>query len=136
MTRKNYFRHSYSVILGLILISACAKISSPTGGPKDTRPPVVVKSEPVSGTRNYNGKKFVVTFDEFVELREINEKFMVSPPMQKKPEISIKGKSLVVKFDDDLRDSTTYTFYFQDAIRDLNEGNPCLLYPSPRPRDS
>ncbi|HOU02362.1 MAG: hypothetical protein GT600_03250 [Bacteroidales bacterium] len=128
MTRKNYFRHSYSVILGLILISACAKISSPTGGPKDTRPPVVVKSEPVSGTRNYNGKKFVVTFDEFVELREINEKFMVSPPMQKKPEISIKGKSLVVKFDDDLRDSTTYTFYFQDAIRDLNEGNPIDNY--------
>ena len=128
MTRKSYFKHSYSVILGFILISACAKISSPTGGPKDTMPPLVVESEPVSGTKNFDGKKFVVTFNEFVELREINEKFMVSPPMQKKPEISIKGKNLVVEYDDDLRDSTTYTFYFQDAIRDLNEGNPINNY--------
>jgi len=128
MTRKSYFKHSYSVILGFILISACAKISSPTGGPKDTMPPLVVESEPVSGTKNFDGKKFVVTFNEFVELREINEKFMVSPPMQKKPEISIKGKNLVVEYDDDLRDSTTYTFYFQDAIRDLNEGNPIDNY--------
>ena len=87
MTRASYFRLSYSVILGLILISACAKISSPAGGPKDVIPPVVVKSEPVSGAKNFSGKRFIVTFNEYIELRDVNEKFMVTPPMQKRPEI-------------------------------------------------
>ena len=43
--------------------------------------------------------------------------------MNKKPRIYLRGKSVILEYDDDLRDSTTYTFYFQDAIRDLNEGN-------------
>ncbi len=128
MTRASYFRLSYSVILGFILISACAKISSPAGGPKDVIPPVVVKSEPVSGAKNFPGKRFEVTFNEYIELRDVNDKFMVSPPMQKRPEISVRGKNLVVEYDEALRDSTTYTFYFQDAIRDLNEGNPIGNY--------
>ena len=62
-------------------------------------------------------------FDEYVVLDNINEKFMVSPPMKKKPRVFIKGKSVNVEFDEKLKDSTTYTFYFQDAIKDLNEGN-------------
>jgi hypothetical protein len=48
---------------------------------------------------------------------------MVSPPMKKKPRVFIKGKAVEVEFDEKLKDSTTYTFYFQDAIKDLNEGN-------------
>ena len=80
MTIASYFRLSYSVIFGFILISACAKISSPSGGPKDVLPPVVVKSEPASGAKNFSGKRFVVTFNEYIELRNVNEKFMVSPP--------------------------------------------------------
>ena len=56
-------------------------------------------------------------------LDNINDKFMVSPPMKKKPRVFIKGKSVIVEFDEELKDSTTYTFYFQDAIKDLNEGN-------------
>jgi uncharacterized protein (DUF2141 family) len=43
--------------------------------------------------------------------------------MKKRPKIFLRGKSVVVQYDETLRDSTTYTFNFQDAIRDLNEGN-------------
>jgi uncharacterized protein (DUF2141 family) len=107
----------------VIILAACAKISSPAGGPRDRTPPVVVESEPVNGARNFRGKKLVVTFNEFVVLEKINDKFMVSPPMKKKPDVYIRGKNLIVEFDEQLRDSTTYTFNFQDAIRDLNEGN-------------
>ena len=106
-----------------ILISSCAKISIPTGGPKDKTPPVVIKCNPVNGAKNFKGKSIAITFDEFVVLDNINEKFMVSPPMKKKPDIFIKGKNVIAEFEDELKDSTTYTFYFQDAIKDLNEGN-------------
>jgi hypothetical protein len=63
-----------------------------------------------------------------VVLDRITEKFMVSPPLATKPDIKLRGKNLVVTWEDDLADSTTYTFYFQDAIRDNNENNPIPNY--------
>jgi uncharacterized protein (DUF2141 family) len=113
-----------SVSVTVILAGSCAKISSPTGGPKDKEPPEIVISEPKNGQTNFKGKKISITFNEFVKLDKINEKFMVSPPMNKKPKISIRGKSVIIEYEEDLKDSTTYTFYFQDAIQDLNESNP------------
>ena len=107
----------------IVFINACAKISTPSGGPRDRLPPVVVKSDPANGAKNFRGNKLDILFDEYVVLDNINDKFMVSPPMKKKPRVLIRGKSVVVEFDEKLKDSTTYTFYFQDAIKDLNEGN-------------
>ncbi|NSW93764.1 MAG: Ig-like domain-containing protein [Bacteroidales bacterium] len=112
----------------LFIISGCAKVSSPSGGPRDKEPPVILKSEPLPGTKNFREKEIVVTFNEFIVLDNINEKFMMSPPAKTKPRIFIRGKSLHVQFQDELKDSTTYTLYFQDAIRDLNEGNPIDNY--------
>jgi hypothetical protein len=112
----------------ILIINACAKISSPSGGPRDRLPPVAVKSVPAMGARNFRGNKIEILFDEYVVLDNINDKFMVSPPMKKKPRVLIRGKSVVVEFDDKLKDSTTYTFYFQDAIKDLNENNVLQNY--------
>lgn len=107
----------------IIIYNSCAKISTPSGGLRDRQPPVVVKSIPDKGAKNFKGKKIEILFNEYVVLDNINDKFMVSPPMKKKPRVLIKGKGVEVQFEDKLKDSTTYTLYFLDAIRDLNEGN-------------
>jgi hypothetical protein len=120
---KSIFARFFLLSIFLIIAIACAKISAPTGGPRDRIPPVVIKSVPENGAINFRDKKLEVTFDEYVILDNINEKFMVSPPMKKKPSVYIKGRSLNVDIEDKLKDSTTYTLYFQDAIKDLNEGN-------------
>ena len=106
-----------------VLIGACAKVSNPSGGPRDRTPPVVLETVPEYGSKNFKEKSIYITFDEYVSLDNINEKFMVSPPMKKKPKVYVRGKDVRTEFAEDLRDSTTYTFYFQDAIRDLNEAN-------------
>jgi uncharacterized protein (DUF2141 family) len=114
------------VVAGILLtavVLSCARQSSPTGGPRDKQPPVVLNCEPQNGSKWFKSKSFQVTFDEYVVLDKINEKFMVSPPMKKKPEIQLKGKKLIVSWEDELAENTTYTFYFQDAIKDNNEGN-------------
>ena len=123
LMRRSIFRQILSVILAYTLIAGCAKVSAPAGGLRDKTPPVIVRSIPVNGSKFFTGKKFEITFNEYVVLDKINEKFMVSPPMKKKPEVSIKGKSIVVEYEDELKDSTTYSFNFQDAVKDLNEGN-------------
>lgn len=112
-------------LLAVILAAfGCAKISSPAGGPRDREAPVIVRSLPENGTVNFRGKEVIISFNEYVVLDKINEKLMVSPPMKNKPRVFVRGKSVRIGIDEELRDSTTYTFYFQDAIRDLNEGNP------------
>jgi hypothetical protein len=84
---------------------------------------VVVSSAPLNGARNFKGNRVEIEFDEYIALDNINDKFMVSPPMKKKPRIFTRGKTIRIEFDEKLRDSSTYTLYFMDAIKDLNEGN-------------
>lgn len=117
------FRHICYITVLFGLIIGCAKMSSPSGGPRDITPPVVLNSVPDNGVKNFKGKKITITFNEYVVLEKVNEKVMVSPPLKKKPSIFLRGKNVIIEYDEDLRDSTTYTFNFQDAIRDLNEGN-------------
>jgi uncharacterized protein (DUF2141 family) len=112
------------VMLALALTVSCAKQSAPTGGQKDEDPPVVVSSVPAQGTVNFKGEKISVTFNEYIVFDKLNDKFMVSPPLKTKPEITLRGKTMMITFREALRDSSTYTLYFQDAIRDLNENNP------------
>lgn len=121
--KKSTVEHFLIISALFVLVGACAKISNPSGGVRDRTPPVVLETIPEYGTKNFKGKRITILFDEYVTLDNIAEKFMVSPPLKKKPRVYIKGKSVIAEFEEDLRDSTTYTFYFQDAIKDLNEGN-------------
>jgi uncharacterized protein (DUF2141 family) len=52
----------------------------------------------------------------------------VSPPQLEQPEIKASGKKIIVELQDTLKDNTTYTIDFSDAISDNNEGNPMGNY--------
>ena len=118
--------HIGSLILFTLLISACARQNSagPSGGPRDEDPPRVVESSPPDKSTAFSEKQFEITFDEYFVLDNITQKLMVSPPFEKTPEVKTRKKTMIVSFEEELRDSVTYTFYFLDAIRDLNENNP------------
>lgn len=123
MNSRHLTSLSWITILFIVVVS-CAKISSPSGGARDVTPPKVLSTSPENGSANFTGQQFSILFDEYVTLENVNEKLMVSPPLRKRPTITTKGKSVIVKFEDQLSENTTYSFYFQDAIRDLNESNP------------
>ena len=108
----------------LIFYSSCANIGSPSGGLKDSIPPVVVKTIPQLRGTNYNGKDVRFTFDEYIIPDEISEKLVISPPMKKKPRIKMSSKTLIIEFSDTLRKATTYSLDFKDAVVDNNEKNP------------
>ena len=108
----------------VVLLTHCARIAAPPGGPKDEDPPVVEKSEPLNYSSNFDGESMEIEFDEFINLRDINEQLIISPPLEKKPVTTVKGKKLIVELDEDLHENTTYTFNFGNAIVDNNESNP------------
>ncbi|HEX7585694.1 MAG TPA: Ig-like domain-containing domain [Prolixibacteraceae bacterium] len=108
----------------LIFYTSCANIGSPSGGLKDTIPPVVVKTNPGLRSTNFNGTDVRFTFDEFIMSDQISEKLVISPPMKKKPVIKMKGKTLIVEFAEPLKKASTYSLDFKDAVVDNNEKNP------------
>jgi hypothetical protein len=118
--KKNSLYIALFITIGLI---SCAKVAMPSGGPKDITPPVVVKCVPENGTLGFTGKKITITFDEFIQLKEADKQLVISPPMQKAPELLLKGKSLIITIGDTLLQNTTYNLNFGDAITDNNEGN-------------
>lgn len=107
----------------LLLAAACANMGRPEGGPRDEKPPVFVSSTPGPGAVNFSGKKMTVYFDENIQLEDAFTKVVMSPAQKTQPTVSANGRRLTVEFRDTLRDSTTYTVDFADAIKDLNEGN-------------
>ena len=123
MAMRGNRHHIGIVVIFAILLAGCAKIVTPTGGPKDTTPPKVVKMEPADGTVRFQSKHIRIWFDEYVTLNNPTENVLVSPPLGESPDYTIKGKSLVIKFKDTLRTNTTYNMVFSDAIKDFHEGN-------------
>lgn len=98
------------------------------GGLKDTLAPVILKSTPVQFSKNVSEKKFEITFNEYVTLKDLQKSFFVSPPLEELPEVREKGKKLEIIFDKALLPNTTYSLNFGNAIVDNNEGNPVIDY--------
>lgn len=121
---KKLFATVLIITLIIITLSRCAKIVAPSGGPMDTLAPVLVRSTPAINSVNYKGDRITLTFNEIIQLKDIQKKLAISPPMIKRPEILQRGKSLDIYLKEPLKENTTYTIYFADAIVDNNEGNP------------
>ena len=114
-------------IMVMILIAGCARRSSPSGGEEDSIPPVLIASNPKINTVNFNADEITLKFDEWVELQNLDQQLIISPPLEKrKYEIKpLSGitKKIFVNFLDSLAENTTYTFNFGNSIVDNNEGN-------------
>ncbi len=120
--------YSFLVLIAAIVAGCANSISPPSGGPKDVDPPKVLNTTPPNGSPNFKGYKFEVEFDEFISLDNINQAALISPPTDELPDFRLKGKNLVVRFKEDLKDSTTYSVYFGNAIVDITEKNPVKNY--------
>lgn len=110
------------------IIVGCARMGSPDGGWYDDDPPKVIGATPEDKATNVKSKKITILFDEFIKLEDATNKVIVSPPQLEQPEIKASGKKIIVELQDTLKDNTTYTIDFSDAISDNNEGNPMGNY--------
>ena len=131
MKKKNPFIKFLPLAGALAMLSTvifpwgCANTTTPpTGGPKDTIPPVIRKLSPLPGAVNVpvHKTRLEFTFNEYVVVKDMKAIFL-SPPLEKAPRHKIKGKTLVVYFESDLAENTTYTLDLTGAVADNNEGN-------------
>jgi len=120
---------NFIVVTGLILFTVqCAKRASPTGGPKDSIPPVLINASPKLNTTFFDKYEFNLTFNEYITLKDINKQLIISPPLNstqyKVYPVTGASKKVTLKLLDSLLKNTTYTFNFGESIVDFNESNP------------
>lgn len=104
---------------------SCAKRGSITGGLKDTLAPVLKYSTPKNFSTDFKAKEIILTFDEYVKLKNTNKQLIISPPMKHEPIIlpTTASKEITIKILDTLQPNTTYSMNFGQSIADNNEGN-------------
>jgi uncharacterized protein (DUF2141 family) len=107
-----------------IFLFACARQSSPTGGPKDTIPPILVRSFPPNESLRFNAKEIELVFSENVILNSPKEQLIVTPTIGKDYKIAFRKNTVTISLEDPLLDSTTYTFNFRETVQDITEKNP------------
>jgi len=114
-------------IMAMVLIASCARRSSPTGGEKDSIPPVLIAANPKINSVNFNTDEIRLTFNEWVKLEDLDKQLIISPPLEKKKyeikPLSGITKKIFINFIDSLQENTTYTINFGNSILDNNEGN-------------
>jgi uncharacterized protein (DUF2141 family) len=107
-----------------IMGSGCAQIGSPMGGPRDSLPPVLLNSNPPNRTLHFSGNKIVLTFDEYVQLADVQKNLLVAPTPKINPYVDFKLKTVTIKLRDTLQPNTTYNIQLGNSIQDINENNP------------
>ena len=113
------------ILISMIFSHSCANTTTPpSGGAKDTIPPVITEIYPALGQVNVpvNKTKLVLEFNEYVTVKD-GKSIFLSPPLEKAPKYKLKGKGVVITFENDLDSNRTYTLDVTNAIADNNEGN-------------
>ncbi len=127
---RNIFARLASPAAATILFAGafftrCASVGTPTGGPKDSLPPVIVGVAPADYSTHFKSDKILIEFDEYVQLKDLQKELYTSPAMKRKPVATLRGKAVQIQIkDDSLLPNTTYAVEFGSSVSDNNEGNP------------
>lgn len=116
------------ILLAVVAVVSCARMGTPDGGWYDEAPPRILHSSPNDRATHVTNKKINIYFDEYIKVADATNNVIVSPPQQEMPDITVKGKRLVVELKDTLKPDMTYTIDFSDAITDYSEDNPLGNY--------
>ncbi|RYZ31122.1 MAG: hypothetical protein EOO10_00265 [Chitinophagaceae bacterium] len=120
---------SFLFLLGLSVYlmsfsTGCANIIPPSGGPRDSLPPRLLNATPKDSTLNFRGDRIVFNFDEYIDdPQDISNNILFTPLFEINPEISVRSRTVTVRFRDSLEANTTYILNFGNALRDINESN-------------
>ena len=107
-----------------ISLIRCANIIPPEGGPRDTIPPVLIKSIPANNSTSFQGNQIVLEFDEAIQLRNAKEEIIITPSTGKNTKFLFRKNLVTIIPENKLDSATTYSIAFRESVRDLNEGNP------------
>ncbi|MBI5836614.1 MAG: Ig-like domain-containing protein [Candidatus Eisenbacteria bacterium] len=106
----------------LALVTGCARMEPPSGGPLDLVPPVILATAPDSGAVQVpRGSVLRVEFSKSMDRRSVEDYIFTSPPVRFQ-EVRWSGRTLELVPQDSLRANTTYLAVVGTGARD-SHGN-------------
>ncbi|MBN1198466.1 MAG: Ig-like domain-containing protein [Bacteroidales bacterium] len=126
--QTRFFLLSLILLLSPVLMFRCANPVTPQGGDKDITPPKAVACIPPNYSTHFSSPDIRITFNEFIALKSPSSEIFISPPLDKKPDYKLRGKTIIVDFDQALDSNTTYIINFGKSINDITEGNILLNF--------
>ena len=101
---------------------------APSGGIRDLYAPALDTNKlspaiPANFSTNFKAAEIILQFNEYFALDKPLKNIIITPILSQNPSYRIKGKKLIIGLEGELKDSTTYTINFGDAIKDITEGN-------------
>ncbi|HZX74514.1 MAG TPA: Ig-like domain-containing domain, partial [Cyclobacteriaceae bacterium] len=101
----------------------CAVQTTPTGGPKDIAPPLLLKSTPKEKETNFKGSVVELTFNEKVKLNVPTEEIIITPSPGKIIDFKASQNRISIEPKDGWKDNTTYSISFREGVQDITESN-------------
>ncbi|RDV14391.1 hypothetical protein DXT99_14810 [Pontibacter diazotrophicus] len=112
------------ILSGMVAgLASCATMSAPEGGPKDLESPTLIESNPRDQQLNVNTKTIELVFDEEVQQKNLTKELLVTPNINNKYQVKSNRNVMTLEFENQLQDSTTFTFNFREGIVDITEQN-------------
>jgi hypothetical protein len=110
-------------LISLIFIFySCAVIEAPSGGPRDTTPPNVVSYYPENFAINFYEKKLEIEFDKYMNKSSVIQSLSISPKINY--DFSWNGKTLSIKFKENLQVNMTYVVKLKPEYSDFRGNKP------------
>jgi uncharacterized protein (DUF2141 family) len=108
------------------VLSGCAAISAPQGGPRDVVVPRLIATSPDSAARNVKQLFVRLEFSEPVQVKDLAKNLLITPqlPADNPYKLREERNSVSLLFDKPLEENTTYSFNFRQAIVDITESQP------------
>ncbi|GAB4238816.1 MAG: hypothetical protein Tsb0034_14640 [Ekhidna sp.] len=86
----------------------------------------MLESYPETGTTNFKGQEIRLSFSEYINAAQLNQKLIITPKTDIKFKAVARRNQLIIKFEEPFEDSTTYNLNFADGVTDITENNPAV----------
>ena len=109
-----------ALAVALVLVSGCARVGPPPGGPSDNTPPVIVLTVPenaATGVGRYG--EIRIEFSEEMNRRSVERGFSIEPDVELR-NLRWDGAALVVTPVAELPDSTTFVVGLAESAEDYH----------------
>jgi hypothetical protein len=101
------------LITKIVVLTGCANMIPPSGGDRDSLPPLLLKVSPPDSSKAFSTRTITFTFDEYIDQpQDFYKELLVSPNYSTPPTYDIKLRTLKITIKDTLEPNTTYYYNF------------------------
>ena len=126
----HFIRTKYALIsmLGLFLLSGCAVPVSPSGGPRDTQGPKILRTMPENEAVQVDTRRIQIYFDEYTDRNSVRQNIRLEPSLDLRYSVEFTKKRVDILFEEELPPNTTLAILLGSNIADVRRNRMSAPY--------